>query len=76
VEIENKEPRLRSSNKYIGMLDTFLSVVRSSRIHLYSCKYSRRTFSQYQHLILILFKEVLRMDYQSIVDLLETITGI
>ncbi|MDD1679235.1 MAG: hypothetical protein LUO93_08670 [Methanomicrobiales archaeon] len=51
-------------------------MVRSSRISLYSCKYSRRTYTQHQHLALILLKEVLRMDYRGLVDLLEMMTGI
>lgn len=76
MPINHKEPRLRSSNRYIRLLETLVSVVRSSRIPLYSCKYSRRTYTQHQHLALILLKEILRMDYRGIIDLLELMTGI
>ncbi len=74
--INNKEPRLRSSNKYIRLIETLIPVVRSSRIPHYSCKYSRRTYTQHQHLVLILFKEVLRTDYRKTVDLIELMSGI
>jgi len=74
--INNKEPGLRSSNKYIRLMEALIPVVRSTRIPLYSCKYSRRTYTQHQHLVLILFKEVLRTDYRNTVDLIELMSGI
>ncbi len=77
MPITDKEPRLRSSNKFIRLLETLLPVIQSSRISLYSCKYSKKVYTQHQHLALILLKEILRTDYWSfIVDLLEVMTGI
>ena len=74
--IENKGPRIRSTNKYIRLIETLIPVVRSSRIPLYSCKYSGRTYTQHQHLVLVLFKEVLHTDYRSTIDLIELMSGI
>lgn len=76
METNNKGPRLRSANKYIRIIEALVPVVRSSRIPPYSCKYSRRTYTQHQHLVLILFKEVLHTDYRSTIDLIELMGGL
>jgi len=38
---------------------------------LYSCKFSKRTYTQHQLLILLLFKEYIGEDYRDIVELIE-----
>ncbi len=74
--IKHKEPKLRSANKYIRLLEILIPVVRNSRIPIYSSKYSKRIYAQHQHLILILFKELMWIDYRILVDLLEVMIEI
>jgi hypothetical protein len=66
-----KEPKKRTRNKYIRFIEAALPVVRSSRIPLYSCKYSKRVYTQHQLLVLILLKEYLGEDYRNFVELVE-----
>jgi hypothetical protein len=48
-------------------------LIRDSRIPLYSSKFSRKTYTQYQLLVLLLLKEYLSEDYRDTVELPETI---
>jgi hypothetical protein len=47
------------------------SLIKESRIPLYSSKFSKKTYNQHQLLILILIKEYLSEDYRDTVDLLD-----
>ena len=60
-----------STNKYIRFVDLAAQVIKESRIPLYSCKYSKKTYNQHQLLLLILLKEYLGEDYRDTVELLE-----
>jgi hypothetical protein len=51
-------------------------VVRSSRIPLYSCKYSKKVYTQHQLLALLLFKEYMREDYWNVVEIVELLTPV
>ena len=59
------------SNKYLKFVDTALAVSGKSHLPIYSCKYSKRKYTQHQLLTLILLKEYLNVDYRSIVELVE-----
>ena len=59
-----------SSSQYIRVTQAALSAVEASHLPLYSCKYSKKTYTQHQLLVLLLLKERLRLDYRSFVDLL------
>ena len=59
-----------SSSRYIRLTEAALSAVKASHIPLYSCKYSKKTYTQHQLLVLLLLKEDLGLDYRSFVDLL------
>lgn len=59
------------SNKYLKFIDIAMQVTGNSRFPLYSCKYSKRTYTQHQLLRLILFKEYLGKDYRDIVEIVE-----
>nr|WP_246269975.1 IS5 family transposase [Methanofollis tationis] len=43
---------------------------------LYSCKYSRKTYTQHQLMAILLFREALRTDYRSTVELIDLMDGI
>jgi hypothetical protein len=40
-------------NKYIKFVDTSLEIVQSSRLKLYSCKYSKHVYTQHQLLVMV-----------------------
>lgn len=46
-------------------------MVHSSHLPLYSCKYSRRDYTQHQLLTILLFKEYRKQDYRTVVSDLE-----
>ena len=58
-------------NKYLKFVDTALAVSGNSHLQIYSCKYSKRTYTQHQLLTLVLLKEYLDVDYRSTVELVE-----
>ncbi len=59
------------SNKYLKFVDTALAVSGNSHLQIYSCKYSKRKYTQHQLLVLVLLKEYLDEDYRDIVELIE-----
>jgi transposase len=67
---------LLSSNKYIKFIDLSLKTVQSSRLNLYSCKYSKRVYTQHQLLVLVLLKEYISTDYRDFVELIDLMNNI
>ncbi|MCC4769868.1 IS5 family transposase [Methanosarcina sp. DH2] len=65
-----------SSNKYIKFVDLSLETVQSSRLNLYSCKYSKHVYTQHQLLVLVLLKEYISTDYRDFVELIELMNDI
>jgi Transposase DDE domain len=64
------------SNKYIKFVDTCLETVQSSRLNLYSCKYSKRVYTQHQLFVLVLLKEYISTDYRDFVELIDLMNNI
>jgi hypothetical protein len=69
--LTDKETIKKSSGRFISFVKHAFSVVQSSRISQYSCKYSRRDYTQHQLLTLILFKEYRKEDYRTVIWNLE-----
>ena len=69
--LTDKETIKKSSGRFISFVKHAFSIVQSSRISPYSCKYSRRDFTQHQLLTILLFKEYRKEDYRSIIWNLE-----
>ena len=63
-------------NKYIKFIDLSLKTVQSSRLNLYSCKYSKHVYTQHQLLVLVLLKEYISTDYRDFVELVELMNDI
>ena len=59
------------SNKYLKFVDAALAASGNSHLEIYSCKYSKRKYTQHQLMALILLKEYLKTDYRSIVELVQ-----
>jgi len=60
-----------SANRYIRFVELSSGLIRDSRIPLFSSKFSPRTYTQHQLLILLLLKEYLSEDYRDTVELTE-----
>ena len=65
-----------SANRYIRFVEISSELIKDSRIPLYSSKYSKKTYTQHQLLILLLLKEYLAEDYRDIVELTEVMDTI
>ena len=59
------------SNRCLKFVDTALAVSGKSHLPIYSCKYSKRKYTQHQLLTFILLKEDINVDCISIVELIE-----
>ncbi|WP_406661848.1 IS5 family transposase [Methanolobus sp. ZRKC3] len=64
------------SNKYLKFVDTAQAVSGNSHLQIYSCKYSKRKYTQHQLLVLVLLKEYLNEDYRDIVELIEVMDDV
>jgi len=64
-----KETIKKSTNRYIRFVELSSGLIKDSRIPLYSSKFSRKTYTQHQLLILLLLKEYLSEDYRDTVEL-------
>jgi hypothetical protein len=60
-----------STNRYIGFVELSSGLIKDSRIPLFSSKFSKKTYTQHQLLILLLLKEYLSEDYRDTVELTE-----
>ena len=60
-----------SANRYIRFVELSSGLIKDSRIPLFSSKFSKKTYTQHQLLILLLLKEYLAEDYRSTVELTE-----
>jgi len=65
-----------SANRYIRFVELSSGLIRDSRIPLYSSKYSKKTYTQHQLLILLLLKEYLSEDYRDAVELTEVMDSL
>jgi len=68
--ITRKEIIIRSTGRYFRFVEAALSTVKASHLSLYSCKYSKKVYTQPQLLALIFFKDYLTKDYHEIIDLI------
>lgn len=52
-----------------------MSVAGRSHLPIYSCKYSKRKYTQHQLLTLVLIKEYTSKDYRNVVELVDLMEG-
>jgi len=65
-----------STNRYIRFVEVSSGLIRDSRIPLYSSKYSKKTYTQHQLLVLLLLKEYLAEDYRDTIELTEIMDSV
>ena len=71
-----KETKIVSINRYIRFVEISSRLIKESRIPFYSSKFSKKTYTQHQLLILILLKEYLSEDYRDTVELVDLMNEI
>lgn len=65
-----------STNHYIRLVELSSGLIRDSRIPLYSSKYTKKTYTQHQLLILLLLKEYLAEYYRDTIELTDIMDSI
>ena len=68
VSSKSKETIKRSTSRNIRFIQAALSVVNSTRISPYSCKYSKKVYTQHQLLVLVLFKDYRNQHYREFIE--------
>ena len=69
-----EEEGRRRESKYIRMVKAIFKVCRRQAIPLYSCKYSRRDFTLWQHIALLVMMQRMRKSYREYVNDFLTVT--
>lgn len=65
---KRKETIKKSASRNIRFVQTALSVVKSTRISPYSCKYSKKTYTQQQLLVLVFFRDFRNQHYREFIE--------
>jgi hypothetical protein len=62
------ETNKKSTSRNIRFIQTAISVVMSTHLKPYSCKFSKKTYTQNQLLVLILFKDYRNQHYREFIE--------
>jgi len=65
---KGKETNKRLASRNIRFIRAAISIVKAIRITPYSCKYSKKIYTQYQLLVLILFKDYRNQHYRDFIE--------
>jgi hypothetical protein len=65
---KSKETTRRLASRNIRFIRAAFSIVKAIRITPYSCKYSKKIYTQYQLLVLILFKDYRNQHYRDFIE--------
>jgi len=65
-----------STMQHIKFVELSSRLIRVSRTPLYSSKYSKKTFTQHQLLVLLLLKEYLAEEYRDTIGLTEIMSTV
>jgi hypothetical protein len=65
---KSKETIKRSASRNIRFIHAAISVVKSTHLPLYSCRFSKKLYTQHQLLVLVLFKDYRNQHYREFVE--------
>ena len=65
---KSKETCKKSASRNIRFIQSALSIVKSTTISPYSCKYSKKTYTQHQLLVLVLFRDFRNQHYREFTE--------
>jgi hypothetical protein len=73
---KSQETTKRSASRNIRFIQTAISIVKSTHLKPYSCKFSKKIYSQHQLLVLILFKDYRNQHYREFVEDMGDMEGV
>lgn len=73
---KRQETNKRSASRNIRFIQSAISVVKSTHLKPYSCKYSKKTYTQDQLLILLLFKDYRNQHYREFIEDVSDMDGV
>jgi transposase len=68
VKSNRKETIKKSASRNIRFVQTAISIVKSTHLNPYSCKFSKKIYTQQQLLVLILFKDFRNQHYREFIE--------
>jgi len=73
---KRKETIKKSASRNIRFIQAAISVVKSTRLTPYSCKFSKKIYTQHQLLALILFKDFRNQHYREFIEDIRDMNGV
>lgn len=73
---KRQETNKRSASRNIRFIQSAISVVKSTHLKPYSCKYSKKTYTQDQLLVLLLFKDYRNQHYREFIEDVSDMEGV
>jgi len=68
VKSNRKETIKKSASRNIRFIQTAISIVKSTHLNPYSCKFSKKIYTQHQLLVLVLFKDFRNQHYREFIE--------
>jgi len=68
VQSNRKETIKKLASRNIRFIQAAISVVKSTHLKPYSCKYSKKIYTQHQLLVLVLFKDYRNQHYREFIE--------
>ncbi len=65
---KKQETIKKSASRNISFVQTAISIVKSTHLNPYSCKFSKKNYTQHQLLVLILFKDFRNQHYREFIE--------
>lgn len=65
---KRQETIKKSASRNIRFVQTAISIVKSTHLNPYSCKFSKKIYTQHQLLVLILFKDFRNQHYREFIE--------
>lgn len=76
MKSKKQETIKKSTSRNIRFIQAAISVVKSTHLNLYSCKYSKKIYTQQQLFVLVLFKDYRNQHYREFIEDVGDMEGI
>jgi len=76
VSSKSKETIKKSASRNIRFIQAAISIVKSTHLKPYSCKFSKKVYTQHQLLVLVLFKDFRNQHYREFIEDVGDMEGI
>ena len=73
---KSQETIKKSASRNIRFIQSAISVVKSTHLNPYSCKYSKKIYTQHQLLALVLFKDFRNQHYRDFIEDIGDMSGV